>query len=103
MGVRHPLTEAEGEAFDKRTDERVKLCRRFKLDYWLGTFAKGDDSERDFLWIGKMIARIGYQDSYEVKVTPANLVDLISDTTMKLRQAGIQEEPALWIQFDPDY
>ena len=103
FGVRYALTEAEVEAYDKRTDERVKLCRRFNLDHWNGTFPKEDDTEGDFFLIGKRLALIGYEGSYEVQISPEELTSLIRDTTAKLRQAGIEAEPKLWIQFGPDH
>ncbi len=50
-----------------------------------------------------MLARISYEDSYEIQVSPDKLATFVRETTMRLRQAGIEEEPVLWVQFRPDY
>ena len=65
--------------------------------------AIADGSDGSFLFIGKLIAWIGFQNSFEFKLAPSHLQRQISDVTAKLIQAGFPEEPALWIQFVPDY
>ena len=97
FGIRYSLTDTDDETWEAKADPRVQTSRRFGLDHWYGNMTIAEGSDGNFLFIGKRIAWIGFQNSFEVKLSTSELERQISDVTAKLLQAGFPEEPGLWI------
>lgn len=102
-GVRYAIPEAEYEPLESKSDPRQRAALGCKLDSWWGRFATESGGEAYYLLIGAKLGSIGYEGQSEIHRSRADLTAMIAQVGEKLRQAGIEQEPGLYVQFCPDY
>ncbi|MEX2317990.1 MAG: hypothetical protein WD669_12605 [Pirellulales bacterium] len=102
-GVRFSTNESESEALQGNTDERVRRAREHQLAHWWGSFSLDPVNEQMYLLIGAIIGHIGHEGAYELQVRDNEYQTIVAQTKTKLAAAGFKDEPALFIQFEPDY
>ena len=102
FGVRFAISEDESERLDRK-DRRIRSAVDHKLDHWWGNFAVDHNTEQMFLYIGKKLVRIGYEDDFELSLALDELRVLAEDCEAKLKAAGFSDKPQLYVQFEPDY
>jgi hypothetical protein len=99
FGVRVELSETEVELCELRMHPLMIKARDESLqNYWSNFDLPG---EKYFLFVGKLIGIVGREDDSEVRVSPDVLNGIITFTTAKLSKAGIEGEPALFMQRQP--
>ena len=99
-GLRYTLSEAELEGVEQRTDHRITAARRVKLQTYLGRLT---DGEPHFLLVGTRLGVFGVQNESARSVDAGEFQKVMSDTTTKLREAGLSGDPALHLQFESQY
>lgn len=103
FGLRFKTSEEENNGLEHRTDPRIVAARDQNLDHWWGHFSVDYYNEQSYLFIGKIIGRIGHEDDYEVVITPSELITTMSESRDRLKKAGFSDEPRLFVQFEPDF
>ncbi|REK11205.1 MAG: hypothetical protein DWQ37_14840 [Planctomycetota bacterium] len=101
FGLRFETADHEMEALESRTDPRIVAARDARLrHFWENFFVDGD---RYLLFVGAQIAILGPENGLETQLTRAELETIMQETKVKLRAAGFQGEPKLYVQWYPDY
>lgn len=95
------------EEYDERTDPRTRAAKKHKLDVWSvrprGTAEDPDvDESQVVLLFGKKLALIGDGGADAARVPAKRLAELIKETRARLRRAGFDEEPEIWMHCDID-
>lgn len=101
-GVRHEVDEAEIDGLEARTDPRQVLARRHRLHSWWGPLATPDGESVHYVFIGEKLGTIGYEGSSEISLDAERIAELAAVVDSRLRRAGFQETPRLYVQFGPD-
>ena len=101
-GVRFAVAPVESETLETRRDSRVLLARKFGLDHWWGDFATAAGEREQFLFVGAKLSQIGYEGEFEKRICRSRLTELMDQIEDKLSCAGLDGEPELHVQFQPD-
>jgi len=101
FGLRFEILEEEIEAVEARTDPRMVAARDARLRRYWGNIVT--DEDRYFLLIGAEIGVMGLEGSLDAELTRAELKSIMDETTAKLKAAGFEGEPRLYVQYFPDY
>jgi hypothetical protein len=99
-GLRYTLTDAEMDAVEQNSDERVVAARRAKLQTYSGRLTDGQPS---FLLVGTRLGVFGLENESERSVDGAQLEQIMRDTAAKLQTAGLPGAPQLHLQFEAQY
>ncbi len=101
FGCRWDVTDQnEISLLEARDDPRMKAAQRVGLKHWWGVTP---EEGRYFLLIGAEIGNLGWEGQENLSLSESDLTNLISETKSKLAVAGFSEEPAIHLQFEPDY
>jgi hypothetical protein len=100
-GVRW-VTEDEDEIslLESRKDPRIVAARANKLEHWWG---QTEQEGRYFLLIGACLGNLGGEGKPIVQISDDELTRIQVETTSKLIAANFGQEPALHLQYEPDY
>lgn len=102
-GIRFEVLPEETEGLELKTDSRLLRARDAHLEYWWGNFAVDELQEACYLFVGKLLATVGHEGVYNLVHSPAELASLFERTDSRLASAGVEGDPALYVQFEPDY
>ncbi len=98
-GICRKLREDEIESLELEEHPIVELAQKNGLEYYWGDFATPE--ERYLLFVGDQLGVLGWENSSEVIIKREDLLQRIADTEKKLRLAGFNEKPALYLQHEP--
>jgi hypothetical protein len=99
-GVRLELPEEEITSLEERSHHLIVKARQNGLKFYWGNFAaKGN---KYLLFIGDKLAVLGVENEREIQIAPADLNRRIQDTAMRLQKAQIDEQPMLYMAWQPD-
>ncbi len=87
------------ESLKLRTDSRIVAARKGGLKYYWGNFASPD--ERYLLFIGAPVGIMGPEGETEVQLTE-QLFALMTWVRTKLKSAGFEGSPQLYVQWEED-
>lgn len=99
-GVRRSVTGLEIEPLETRTHPLIKASRDAGLQHYWGNF--GAPGSRYYLFVGTRLGLLGEENTLEVQMGDQELASRIQTTKEKLKQAGIEDAPSLYIQWMPD-
>lgn len=88
---------ADVTALELRTDPRMVAARNAKLQYWWGRVTDGGYY---FLLIGAELGRLGETQGTSASISLASMMQLITETSARLKQAGFFDEPAVHLQLE---
>jgi hypothetical protein len=100
FGLRLSVGEDEIESLEMRSHRIIQESRKIGLQHYWGNF--GLPGETYFLFVGRLVAKIGPEDSSEVRVTELQLAEMASLVTSKLLEIGLTDPPSFILQFQPD-
>lgn len=100
IGTRLDVTEDEIELLEDRSHPVIVQAKRNGLDFYWGNFEAPD--ERYFLFVGKLLGKLGVEDAAQVQIPAAQFADIESAVSRGFEQAGISAKPILIVQFQPD-
>jgi len=99
-GIRFEVGADEIEPLELERDQRMVLARKHGLDHYWGNF--GAPGDRYLLFVGRKIGVLGAEYADELSIGREALVCLMDETAAKVKGAGFQGAPCLWIQREPD-
>ena len=99
-GIRFEVAADDVEALESRSDWRMQAARKAGLKHYCDNF--GLPGERYLLFVGTKLAVLGPENAAEAKFDSAELQGMIELTRRKLAAAGLNGEPALYLQWLPD-
>ena len=99
-GLRYEVAPNEIEALERRSDPRMVAAREVDLKSFWANFAAPD--MRYFLFVGTELGVLGPEGQSEVRIGHLDFRTVMESTTSKLRTAGLDGEPALYLQWYPD-
>ena len=99
-GIRLEVRQHEIEALEERSDARLVAARKYGLKHYWGNF--GVPGERWLLFVGANIGIFGVENQSEAQFESEALQRLFIETESKLRQAGFDETPKLYLQWQPE-
>ncbi len=97
FGIRYEITISESE---DENDPRVRAARKNGLQFYSGNF--GGQAERYLLFIGSRLGILGAENRSEIVIAGRELQRVMESTREKLRTAGFEVEPALYLQWEED-
>lgn len=100
LGLKMEVAIDEIPALESRSFPILVSARRAGLEHYWGNFESPD--ERYWLFIGKLLGRLGIEDEQEVVISPQSLVSQSTDVAEKLRDAGLPGAPVLYIELQRD-
>jgi hypothetical protein len=101
-GVRLSVQPAETKALEWGDHTSLVAADAHGLDTWWGNFSSAGEEEY-YLFVGRQLAILGAEYDDCRTATLEEFRDLAEETTTKLRNAGFQQAPALWAQWEPDF
>lgn len=100
FGLRFEVKEEEIEPLELEIDPRMLAARKAKLnDYWCNF---GGLDEWYLLFVGAEIGIIGPEDKLEAYLSDDGFNQMVESTRTKLKQAGFNGSPKLYIQWMQD-
>ena len=99
-GIRLTIREDELSALEDRSHPALLNARKAGLQHYWGKF--GGDPDSYYLFIGKLLGKIGVEDAIELRIDIHELVQSDPEVSRKLSDAGFSEAPTLLFQFQPD-
>ena len=99
-GIRRQIPTDAIEEVESRSDPLIEAARRTKLDVYWGNF--GGQSERYYLFIGKKLGMFGTENALERSLSFDELKSIAASVSRHLTDAGICDEPFLYIQWEQD-
>ena len=101
FGLRREPDEVElNQLSTERWNPLAKACRAAKLDLTWGNF--GSPGEKYYVFIGKKLGALGWEDKPELSLVPEELEALMRETSERLRAAGFEGSYRLWVTWRPD-
>ena len=91
--------DTEIERLERRQDPRQRVARDHGLESWWGPTV---DEERYFLLVGRLLGRFGWEGKSREMLSATQAAELVADVEKRLREAGMEDEPAWHFQFEPD-
>jgi hypothetical protein len=101
-GVRKSITPEEGEQMTEDETSLACRARHVGLDLWWSNFTYGEE-EQYFLLVGREIGVYGAEHEYEKRLVDRDLLRIMEETRESLRGLQVEEEPALYLQWGPDF
>ena len=102
-GVRRtipPDDEEQLEQLEDRSHPICKLARNHKLHVTWGRLTDGADY---FILIGHEIGRFGIEGVQELKISETQFAEIVVKTKASLKNAGVDEPPAFYLQLHAQY
>ena len=99
-GLRFPISEQEIEGLELETDKRITSVRNAKLQYHWTNFGLPDDLY--YLFVGEEISIIGPEYKPEFKLSAEDFAAIAVSARAKLKSAGFEGSPQLYIQWMED-
>lgn len=96
-GLRYELSEHELEALELRTDWRIVAARDAGLKHYWGNFAAPD--EQYLLFVGTELGVFGPENRLALEFERGEIEKVMAETADKLREARLQGEPKLHVQW----
>ena len=100
LGLKIAVDADDIAALEARSFPLLATARRSGLDHYWGNFAAPD--ERYWLFIGKLLGRLGIEDDQEISLSPQSLASQSTDVSRKLCNAGLPGTPVLFVGFQRD-
>ena len=98
FGLRFEISPEEIAGAEARSDWRMVAARKVGLTCHWGNFG-----DAYLLFVGKQIGVLGAEHAEEVRVSSADFLEVSARTRDKLREAGLEGEPALHFRWLPDF
>ncbi len=95
-----PKDESLWEAIESEAEPRILAAQRAGLDTWVGRMTDGED---EFIYIGRNLGSLGDQESSYLQIGLKELSDLSMKVAAKLREAGLEGDPAFHLQLEAQY
>ncbi len=102
-GIKIPISpEDEGiwEAIESEAEPRILAAHRAGLDTGVGRMTDGVD---EFIYIGRNLGSLGAQESSYLQIGMEELSALSWKVAAKLREAGLEGDPAFHLQLEAQY
>lgn len=96
-GLSFELSGDDLEACELRKDPRIQAARSVGLHHYWGAF--GIDREQYLLFVGLLIGTFGPEHQLEAQYVPAALEAAFQETDQKLKNAGFQGDPKVFIRY----
>ncbi len=100
FGNRFVVSDAELEAVERRTDDRLIRARMAKLHHRAGRETEGRPHH---LFIGHEFGVFGTENAVRMSLSPAEIQRVCDTTRQRLAEAGFTEVPAFHIQLEADH
>ena len=100
FGLRFEVRPEEIKALEDRSDSRIEIARKARLQYYWGNF--GGLGERHLLFVGARLGILGPENSPDITFRADDLQRTILETTSKLSLAALPGEPHLYMQWLED-
>jgi len=98
-GIQFEVPASEVEQLELRCHPLLLKAKTASLQHYWANFG-GIDPKYEIL-IGKKLAVLGLENSFEFVITCSELQAMIEDVRQKLLTAGFEDEPKLLIQYLP--
>lgn len=95
------IDEAVIEQLELEEHPLLVLAAEVGLDTWWGNFSL--TTEQYLLFIGKELGMFGWEAVLGASLSDDELQTIIPEVKAKLKQANLEGEPKLWMQFEPDH
>lgn len=102
-GIKIPLDsedESLWEAIESEAEPRILAARRAGLDIRVGRMTDGED---EFIYIGSNLGSLGDQESSYLQIGTEELSLLSLKVAAKLKEAGLEGDPAFHLQLEAQY
>jgi hypothetical protein len=99
-GVRFELSQNEIESLEERSDQRLAAARKNGHKHYWGNF--GLPGEKWLLFIGASLGKFGVEGQSDAEFDKQSLQSLMAETESKLRQAGFDQVPKFYLQWQED-
>lgn len=102
-GIKIPVDSGdEGlwEAIESEAEPRILAAQQAGLDTWVGRMTDGED---EFIYIGSNLGSLGDQESRYLQIGMEELSVLSQKVAAKLREAGLEGDPAFHLQLEAQY
>lgn len=102
-GVRRTISADDEQEIDKLQDDShpiFNLAFDHKLHVAWGCLTDGADY---FLLIGYEIGRFGVEGIHEQSIAEAQFAEIVDKVKVRLKEAGITEPPAFYVQLQARY
>lgn len=99
-GVRFELRQDEIEPLEERSDHRLVAARKNGLKHYWGNC--GLPGEKWLLFVGASLGKFGVEGQPNAEFDKQSLQSLMAETESKLRQAGFDQVPKLYLQWQED-
>lgn len=96
-GLRFEVAESDIELLIQRKHPWIVKARASGLHFYWDNF--GGQTPLYYFFIGRKIAIMGVENNVEKVMCDADLAAIVEDTKIKLKSAGIYEEPKFYIQY----
>jgi hypothetical protein len=96
----NPEDENLHEAIESEAEPRILAAQQAGLDTWVGRMTDGMD---EFIYIGRNLGSLGDQDSSYLQIGMEELSLLSLKVAARLREAGLEGDPAFHVQLEAQY
>lgn len=100
FGLRYEIPADKTEPLELRTDPRIAIARRSRLNHWWDNF--GGEGEEYLLYVGKELGIVGPEGKLEVQLNDDDFKALVESTSTKLKDLGYEGSPKLYIKWMED-
>jgi hypothetical protein len=100
VGIRLEINEAEIESLEERSHPALVNAKKAGLQHYWGNF--GSPGERYFLFLGRLVGKLGVEDSLEVQIDLEQFAHYVADVRDRLVTAGFSTAPSLFLHLQPD-
>jgi len=100
FGLRYEVTSGENEGLEERSDSRIVAARTAGLKHYWANFS--EENPKYVLFVGAELGVLGPENALEVVRSHAEIQSLFDMTITKLKEAGLEGEASLHIQWEPD-
>ena len=98
-GLRFDVDRSDVEALELRKHPWIAKARSAGLHHYWGNF--GGLNPRFYFFVGRKMGITGVENSTEVVVDDFDLSAVVAETKPKLREAGFEGDPKLFVQLMP--
>ena len=100
FGIRLEVDDGDLDDLESRSHPMQIAAARVGLESYWGNFAA--PNERYFLFVGKLLGKLGIEDRTEIQVNTNDFTNTATDVAAKLSDAGISQPPLLHLAYQPD-
>ena len=99
-GLRWQVGPGEVDLLERRQDPRQRAAKRHMLQSWWGVTT---DPRTYVLLVGRLVGNFGWEGDHAARLTDAEAAAIAEETKARLKEAGLEGEPAWHYQFELDY